>query len=82
MAVRGVHNFLRLTHVRKALVTANMVTLVRLLSSVGSVVDSQSTLLNKTFPAFSEGTLVRSLVRVNPVMSLQVRFAIEALFSC
>lgn len=53
--------------------------MVRLFTSVGAGMDSQGTPLDETLSAAIEGALVRSLVGVYPVVSLQIRLPIEAL---
>lgn len=60
------------TDVGEALSTSNMLALVRLLASMCSDVDSQSTALNKALAATRRCASVRPLICVNSVVSLQV----------
>lgn len=67
------------TYIGETLAATNMLTLVRLLTSVRTNVDCQCTALNETLATSGCSTRVRSLVCVYTVMSLQVRLAVEAL---
>jgi len=68
------------TYVRKALSTSVVLALMRLLSGVRSNMNGQSTSLNEALTASLLIALIRSFVGVYPVMSLQVRLAVEALY--
>lgn len=56
-----------------------MLALVRLLSRVCPDVHRQGTALDEAFSATGDVARVRSLVGVYAVVSLQIRFAVEAL---
>jgi hypothetical protein len=67
------------TYIRETLSAANMLALVRLLSSVCSNMNGQGTSLDKALSAFRNGACVRSLIRVDSIMSLQITLTVEAL---
>lgn len=58
--------------------TADMLALVRLLASMGSDVNSQGTSLDEALPTTGCHARVWTLVGVDSVMSLEIRFPVEA----
>jgi hypothetical protein len=65
--------------IREALAAANMLALMRFLTSVRSDVDCERTSLDEALSASRRHTGVGPLVRMYPVVSLQVRLSVEAL---
>lgn len=62
--------------------TANVLALVRFLASMGSDVNSQGTSLDEALPTTLCHARVWTLIRVDSVMSLKIRFPVEALGVC
>lgn len=54
-------------------------TRMRLFASMSAMVDSQSTLLDEALATFLYSTQIRAFICVNPIVSLQIRLAIETL---
>jgi hypothetical protein len=62
----------RWSYIREALAAANVLALVRLLTSVSANVNSQGTALDEALATARNGARVWALVRVYSVMSLEV----------
>jgi hypothetical protein len=56
-----------------------MITDMRLLASVCPRVYSQRAALNETFVAVLDGTMIRSLIGMDPVVSAEIGFTVERL---
>lgn len=67
------------TYIGKRLPTTLVGALVRLLARVRAVVDCQRTLLDEALATVFHRALVRPLVCVDAVVSLEIRFPVEAL---
>jgi hypothetical protein len=67
------------THVGEALVAAKVLAHVRLLAGMCTDVHRQGAALDEALPAARRAALVRPLVGVYPVVSLQVGLAVETL---
>jgi hypothetical protein len=66
-------------YIRETLSAANILALERFLSSVCLNMNGQGTSLDEALSAFRNRAYVRSLIRVDSIMSLQVTLTIEAL---
>ncbi len=71
----------RETNIGEALVAAKVLAHVRLLARVGADVHRQGGALDEALAASGSIALVRPLIGVYPVVPLQVRLAVEALFT-
>jgi hypothetical protein len=66
--------------VREAFATAHVLAVMRLLARVRTDVHGQCTSLDEALAAACRGAGIGALIRVDAVVSLQVRFAVEALY--
>lgn len=71
----------KLTYIGKGLVATFMVAYVRFLAGMSSRVDGQCTALDEALVAVGHGAVVRTFVRMNAIVSTQVRLAVERLGS-
>ncbi len=67
------------THIREPFSAPDVTALVRLLARVGSDVDSQGASLNEALATSWRHTRIRPFVRVDAVVPLKIRLAIETL---
>lgn len=68
-----------MSYVRETLAAAKVLALVRLLAGVRANVNSQSAALDKALSAARDGARIGALVCVYPIVSLEIRLAVEAL---
>jgi hypothetical protein len=66
-------------YIRETFSAVNLLALVRFLSSVCSNMNGQGTFLDEVLSASRNRACVRSLIRVDSIMSLQNTLAVEAL---
>jgi len=69
-----------MTYIREAFAAAYTLALMRFLASMGANVNCQCTSLDEALST-AKGTRVRPLICVYAVVSLQIRFTIEALYT-
>jgi hypothetical protein len=69
------------TYIGEPFAASHVLALMGFLAGVSADVDCESTPLNEALAAACSGALVRSFIGVYPVMSLQIRLAVEALQS-
>jgi hypothetical protein len=67
-------------YIGKTLAAAVVLATVRFFTGVGPNMYRQRTALNEAFDATGMPTMIWSFVGMNPVVSLQIRFPVEALF--